>query len=159
MTERTRTITESMHAYTTEWERRLLKVQEAWRETRQRAGEVATLRTAVARQPDDLILRLELDEAEKRRREAKLLEELAKHALSSPTMQGAFCIASGLHGSFCTLHALTFLDVTRTLPTHHRRRPGRTDPDALLRAGIPSRPLNLAAALPVRLHQSHALSE
>ncbi|GAA5891983.1 hypothetical protein JCM8208_002959 [Rhodotorula glutinis] len=86
--ERTRTITDSMHADSTEREDRLLAVQDAWRHSRRCAGEVASLRTAVAHEPDNLNLRVKLNEAERRRREAKMLEELAKHALSSPTMQG-----------------------------------------------------------------------
>ncbi|GAA5857586.1 hypothetical protein JCM9279_005571 [Rhodotorula babjevae] len=86
--ERARTITDSMYAYGTEREDRLLAVQEAWRYSRRCAGEVASLRTAVAQEPDNLSLRVKLNEAERRRREAKMHEELAKHALSSPTMQG-----------------------------------------------------------------------
>ncbi|GAA5930312.1 hypothetical protein JCM3775_004359 [Rhodotorula graminis] len=88
LADRTRTITDSMQAYSSEREDRLLAVQEAWRHSRRCAGEVASLRTAVAQEPDNLSLRVKLNEAERRRREAKMHEELAKYALSSPTMQG-----------------------------------------------------------------------
>ncbi|BGP36221.1 hypothetical protein JCM10449v2_000119 [Rhodotorula kratochvilovae] len=94
LTERTRTITESMQAYTTERERRLLAVQDAWRLSRRLGGQVASLRSQIAQHPDDFSLRVKLNEAEKRRKEAKLREEVAKHALASPTMEGPPVLAA-----------------------------------------------------------------
>ncbi|BGP44306.1 hypothetical protein JCM10450v2_000117 [Rhodotorula kratochvilovae] len=94
LTERTRTITESMQAYTTERERRLLAVQDAWRLSRRLGGEVASLRSQIAQHPDDFSLRVKMNEAEKRRKEAKLREEVAKHALASPTMEGPPVLAA-----------------------------------------------------------------
>jgi len=154
--ERTRTITDSMHAYSTEREDRLLAVQEAWRHSRRCAGEVASLRTAVAQEPDNLGLRFKLNEAERRRREAKTHEDLAKQALSSPTMQGAL---SSSPPALCQAHADGPLFCRAAGTRLRRRRTGRVEArptDVVPRSGRPAASLPLAVQQPYPFAQRFA---
>lgn len=88
LAEHTRTVSSAMTAYSHEREKRLQAVRDAWAEARQLGGEVATLSAQLAVKPNDPGLRARMDEVEHRRKMAKLREQLAKAALSSPSMQG-----------------------------------------------------------------------